>query len=176
MGSYYTYLISSLPALNFGSRPPFGAVEFIDKCAGLVAQPGIELLRRIAETEGYFLDCSASGVLGEWSGFETALRNELARLRAGRKKTDAAKFVRLPDNPDAHTSHVAMTAYRSLSMLEAEKIMDQARWEFLDALAFGHYFDFDFLVVYILKLKILERWDKIQKADKEKLFKQAVSV
>jgi len=139
MGSYYTYLISSLPALNFGLRPPFGAQEFITKCAGLVAEKEAGILQGIALSEGYFLDTDAAGALGEWSRFETALRNELVRLRAGRKKMDAVKFVRFPDNSEAYTSHVAMAAYRSLSILEAEKIMDQARWDFLDSLAFGHY-------------------------------------
>jgi hypothetical protein len=67
-----------------------------------------------------------------------------------------------------------MAAYRSASILEAEKILDQARWNFLDALSFGHYFDFDYLLVYGLKLKILERWEKIQKADKEILLQAAV--
>ena len=68
-----------------------------------------------------------------------------------------------------------MTAYRNTSILEAEKILDQARWNFLEALSFGHYFDFDYLLVYGLKLAILARWDKIQKADKEQLLNAAVA-
>ena len=67
-----------------------------------------------------------------------------------------------------------MAAYKSTSILEAEKILDQARWEFLESLSFGHYFDFDLLLGYLLKLKILERWDKVQRADKERLFNQVV--
>jgi len=65
-----------------------------------------------------------------------------------------------------------MVAYKTPSILEAEKTLDQARWEFLDSLSIGHYFDFNYLLSYLLKLKILERWDRIQRADKERLFNQ----
>lgn len=116
----------------------------------------------------------AEGTLKEWVNFEVALRNELVRARAARRKVDPLKFIRLPDNPQAHISHVALAAYRSISILEAEKILDQERWSFLEHLSFGHYFDFDFLLIYALKLKILERWEKIQKADKQLLFNREV--
>lgn len=116
----------------------------------------------------------AEGTLKKWVNFEVALRNELVRARAARRKIDPLKFIRLPDHPEAHISHVALAAYRSTSILEAEKILDQERWNFLEYLSFGHYFDFDYLLIYALKLKILERWDKIQKADKQLLFNREV--
>lgn len=50
-----------------------------------------------------------------------------------------------------------------------EKILDEARWQVLDDLGFGHYFDMDSLILYAYKLKILERWEKIYTQDKERL-------
>lgn len=175
MEAYYTYLISSLPMLNFSSRPPFGPDEFLVKCKDLIPETEVELLHNICYKESTYSGFPATGILGKWVGFEIILRNELARARARRKKIDASRFIRLPDDFEAHISHIAMAAYRSASILEAEKILDQARWDFLESLSIGHYFDFDFLAVYLLKLKILERWDKIQKADKEHLFNQTVT-
>jgi hypothetical protein len=172
MVAYYTYLISSLPMLSFVSRPPFSLEDFFTKCKGLIPGTDIELLRNACYKEASFLNAAATGILGKWANFEIALRNELARGRARRKKVDVLKFIHLPDDPEAHISHVAMIAYRSGSILEAEKILDQARWGFLESLSLRHYFDFDFLLIYLLKLKILERWDKIQRADKERLFNQ----
>lgn len=159
--------------LNFSAKLPFSLEDFFNKCRELIPETKIELLRNVCYQEAYLLNTASGDTPSEWANFEIALRNELARARARRKKIDPLKFVRLPDSPVAHISHVAMAAYRSTSILEAEKILDQERWNFLESLALGHYFDFDFLLIYALKLKILERWDKIQKADKENLFNAA---
>ena len=175
MPAYYTYLISSLPMLNFSAKPPFSLEDFFTKCKNLIPEKEFEILCSVCGPDSYSLDIQSIDSLKQWVNFEIALRNELVRARAGRKKTDPLKFLRLPDSPQAEISHVAMIAYRNTSILEAEKILDQARWNFLEALSFGHYFDFDYLLVYGLKLKILERWDKIQKADKEHLLNAAVS-
>jgi len=174
MGTYYTYLISSLSILDFPSRMPFSLGDFFAKCEGLIPEAEIALLRNICDNQECFLHVPKIDSLKKWISFEMVLRNELVRARAARKKIDPLKFIRFPDDPEAHISHVAMAAYRSTSLLEAEKILDQERWDFLESLSFGHYFDFDFLLVYVLKLKILERWDKIEKADKEHLFNQVV--
>ena len=175
MPAYYTYLISSLPVLSFSLRMPFSPEDFFAKCKDLVPEKEIELLRNACDQDSNLLDVNYSDTLKEWVIFETALRNELVRARAGRKRADPLKFIRLPDFPDAHTSHVATVAYRSTSIIEAEKILDQERWNFLEFLSFGHYFDFDCLLIYALKLKIMERWEKIDQADKELLFNAAVS-
>jgi hypothetical protein len=158
--------------LSFAARIPFSLEDFLVKCKGLIPEREIELLRNIAYKETDCFNPAATGILGRWASFEIALRNELARLRGRRKKVDVLKFIRLPDDTEAYIGHLAMVAYKTPSILEAEKTLDQARWEFLDSLSIGHYFDFNYLLSYLLKLKILERWDRIQRADKERLFNQ----
>ncbi|MDD5477305.1 MAG: DUF2764 family protein [Candidatus Omnitrophica bacterium] len=171
MASYYTYLISSLPILNFSIKMPFSLKVFFAKCKGLIPETEIEILHNACYQDIDFLNTTAGGCLKKWVNFEVTLRNELARVRARGKKIDPAKFIRFPDHPQFHISHVAMAAHRhSANVLEAEKILDQERWDFLEQLSFGHYFDFDFLLIYALKLKILERWDKAANADKGHLF------
>ena len=169
MPAYYTYLISSLPMLNFSARAPLSLEDFFARCKNLIPEKELEALRNVCQQDGCFFNAQCIGSLEQWVNFEVTLRNELVRARASRKKIDPLKFLRLPDSPQAEISHLAMAAYRSLSILEAEKILDQGRWNFLEGLSLGHYFDFDYLLTYGLKLKILERWDKIQKADKELL-------
>ncbi|MDD5465588.1 MAG: DUF2764 family protein [Candidatus Omnitrophica bacterium] len=171
MASYYTYLISSLPMLNFSAKPPFGLEVFFAKCNSFIPGTEIEILRNACYQDIDFLNSSATGCLRKWVNFEVTLRNELARVRARGKKIDPAKFIRLPDRQELHIGHMALAAHRhSANVLEAEKILDQERWDFLERLSFGHYFDFDFLLIYALKLKILERWYEAEKADKEHLF------
>ncbi len=171
MASYYTYLISSLPMLNFSAKMPFSLEVFFSKCKDLIAEADIEILRNACDKDIDFLNATAAGCLKKWVNFEVTLRNELARIRARGKKIDPAKFIRLPDRQELHISHMALAAHRHSSyVLEAERILDQERWNFLEQLSFGHYFDFDFLLTYALKLKILERWDKAENADKKRLF------
>ncbi len=174
MPAYYTYLISSLPMLNLSAKAPLSLETFLGKCKNLISDKELGILSQACGQNDHSLEARGFSSLKQWVGFEVALRNELARSRAARKKIDPLKFLRPGDFTQAQISHVALTALRSTSILEAEKILDQARWDFLEDLSRGHYFDFDALLVYGLKLKILERWDKIQKADKEKLLGAAV--
>lgn len=174
MPAYYTYLVSSLPVLSFSAKLPFSLKEFFIKCKDLIPETEIQLIGNICCQEAYSLDGFLNPTLNRWVNFEVALRNELVRSRAARKKVDPLKFIRLPDNPEMQITHTALAAYRSTSILEAEKILDQARWDFLESLSLGHYFDFDTLLIYALKLKILERWETIQKADLQKVFNQTV--
>jgi hypothetical protein len=67
-----------------------------------------------------------------------------------------------------------MAAILNASPLDAEKALDETRWKALDELATGHYFDLDFLISYALKLRILERWEKIQGAEGTVLLHQAL--
>jgi len=41
--------------------------------------------------------------------------------------------------------------------LEIEKRLMRAQWDFLEEQEIGHFFDLDFLIIYYLKLQILER-------------------
>ncbi|HNW38806.1 MAG TPA: DUF2764 family protein [Candidatus Omnitrophota bacterium] len=175
MPAYYTFLISSLPLLNFNAKPPLNLENFFARCKNLIPDQELEILIRSCQQDVYALGPQARVSLRRWGDFETTLRNELVRARAARKKIDPLKFLRLPDEPQTQISHLAAAAYRSSSILEAEQILDQARWNFLEDLSFGHYFDFDYLLIYGLKLKILERWDKIKKSDKEYLFNSVVA-
>jgi len=59
-------------------------------------------------------------------------------------------------------------------------VIDQAKWQKLDALVQGHFFDFEFILVYGIKLKILERYQEVG-SDKgyenfEELKKQAAQL
>lgn len=48
---YYTYLIASLPVLQFGSPPPFSFEEFLQICSRSVSQRHIDILKRAVLTD-----------------------------------------------------------------------------------------------------------------------------
>lgn len=169
MSRYYTYLIASLPGLYFGMNPPFSYDGFISKCYGLVSEEELETLKGIFLDKVDYGSHIKSHVLRGRNKFEIFLRNELVRIRAARRHIDPARYLKDDGNADLSITHLAVNASRNPSLIESEKYLDEQRWQVLNELSFGHYFDFDVLVIYALKLRILEKWGKIRAADKTAL-------
>jgi hypothetical protein len=173
--NYYIYLMSSLPSLTFGVKPPFTFGNFLSRCEGLISDEGMGLIRSVA-AQGLNCVNQENVTLKKWMAFETMLRNELVKIRASRKKVDPAKYMREDGCPESvYTAHIAINAYRRPSPLDAEKALDLDRWRYLDELAIGHYFDIDVMIIYACKLIMLEKWDKIQSAENQKILEGVLS-
>lgn len=155
--------------LHFGKQPPFSFEKFIQMCAEFIPEQdktALDIIRSFPQGSYQLVQPT----LKKWQELDIALKNELVRLRAGRKRIDPAKYLRQDGHlVDSNLVHVAMNAYKATSLLEAEKILDQARWQMLEGLLVGHYFDIDTLIIYGLKLLLLERWQKINGADRAEL-------
>ena len=160
--------------LHFGLRPPFSYPEFLHKCAGLIPDNDLILLKELPGFKEDILGKS-SPVIRKWIAWDWTLRDELVKLRASRKHIPAQRDLRKDDFSDLSLSHVAANAFRNLSILEGERILDLARWEALEEFSQGHYFDLDFLIIYAYKLLILERWERIRVSDKKELLEGALS-
>ncbi len=171
MPGYYEYLISSLPMLHFEAGLPFSFDNFLARCAELLSQKDTRLIENLSLPE---TAAPENPVVKKWLHFNASLKNELVKLRAIRKKVDPAKYLRQGSFSDSSTYHTALAAQRNPSPIEGEKLLDRQRWQFLDELAVGHYFDLTILITYALKLLILERWERIRTADKKFLLEQVL--
>lgn len=172
MPDFYVYLISSLPMLHFGIKPPFTFTRFLEACQDKIPESDADIIKSL--TGGYASELSCPA-LKRWRNFDTALRNELVKIRASRKHVDYLKYIRGDEYIEPYIAHIAMSAHRTHSILEAERLLDRERWLILDELAAGHYFDLDFLIAYALKLLILERWERINSADKPRLLEEVLN-
>jgi hypothetical protein len=174
MARYYTYLISSLPMLHFGSRPPFSYERFMQLCEGLVGEKELALLGALPAMKEVPFRGAVKSSLDKWFEFDRDLRNELVKIRASRKKIDPLTFLRPDDGyVEPLITHIALHAHRNPSILEGERTLDQERWNALEEIALGHIFDFDFLIVYALKLLLLARWETFRLADAQGLLDTA---
>ncbi|MBI3990761.1 MAG: DUF2764 family protein [Candidatus Omnitrophica bacterium] len=172
MASFYPYLIASLPMLHFDLRPPFSFEQFLLKCEEFIPQKDFEILKKIPLQDTHR---SLNETISKYRDFDTMLRNELVKLRAARKKISPDKYLRPGGYAGTALYHIAHAAQRSPSPLEGERMLDSERWNFLEELAQGHYFDLDTLIIYANKLLILKRWERINQADKSRMLEEALS-
>ena len=176
MPSYYEYIISSLPALSFGAKPPMSLERLLSMCKDMVRESDMKALEAVKEGALYSKAAAGIGAFKKWASFDIMLKNEIVALRAARKKIDPSKFMRQNGDPESYrASHIAINAYRAASPIDTEKMLDIERWRELDDMSFGHYFDADALAIYALKLAILEKWEKIRTADKMALLEKSLA-
>lgn len=151
----YYYLISSLPMLRFGDRPPMDSATFL---AG--AREHLDA-GRMARLEAVSLVPDAvdlgEGVAAEWRAWETYVRNILVRHRA--KSPEAVHHWHRPEAdvfPGIRRQVEEAVEYDN--PLQREHALDELRWRMLDGLRPTHEFDFEALVLYRLQLLLAEKW------------------
>jgi len=159
VASYY-YFGATLPSLSWRGAVPLGSEAFLERCAIHLSSRDLELVeaaRPALPADGAFPPPSRrSRLLAAYYRWELALRNELARLRAGRLGQPAEKHVR-PGSVEWDGLRAAQAAFQAESPLEGELVIERERWNIVERLQVGHYFDVEALAAYGLKLRILER-------------------
>ena len=83
-------------------------------------------------------------------------------MRAGKKGQDGEKYISA-GTVETGVLETAREAFSCASPLDGEAVLDRARWEYLDMLEAGHYFDLGRLIIYFLQLQILYRKAQINR-------------
>ncbi len=159
--------------LHFDARPPLSSDQLIALAHDRLPERDLAFLKQAVLLKEHEY-AGAQPTLQAWASFNRRLKNELVRIRAGRKHLDPLKYARADGYAEQALVHVAANACRNPSLLEAEQLLDRERWQFLEELGRGHFFDIDALLVYGLKLTILTRWEQVRSADAQKLFAAAM--
>lgn len=155
MANQYYYTVASLPMIFFDSEKFMAGSEFLDVCETTIGEKDFEILKTALLLPVQNMAVS-NPLLKSWYDWENTLRSELAKFRAAKKGTDAEKYI--GENPsEAGVAEIAREAFIQDSPLESEKILDRARWEYLEMLEAGHLFDIGKLIIYYLKLQLLNR-------------------
>ena len=172
----YFALKASLPYLKFGETPYLSRERFMEYCEVFLDRKELEYLQALS-----LQDPGKKSVKGsteaKFSSFETALRNALVTFRAKKKGRKADIFLRENSGSEADRdmSNLINLLQNASDALEREKILDNARWTFLDEMELGHYADLDALSIYCRKLLILEKWTQYQKEQAGKNLEETVS-
>ncbi len=159
MKQYY-FTAASLPLLSIDSKPGISIESFLSTCQLHVDPADYQILINssitVPENEN-----SLSGIAQLCWAWEKSLRNELAKLRAEKMNLSYENYIR-DGEVVFGTQRIAQEAIKIDSPLDAENFLNTARLAFLESLTVGHYFDLTFLVIYYLKLQILERIENFE--------------
>jgi hypothetical protein len=107
-----------------------------------------------------------SPFLREWVRFEVGLRNALAEARADALGLESARYMvaeDLGDGPAGFAPTVAEWA-QARNPMDAQRVLDRARWAWLDAN--DQYFTFANaeLLAYAARLLLCRRWFRLEQA------------
>jgi hypothetical protein len=173
--SQYYFLVASLPLLTYENKDAVEPSEFLEVLADHLPQEERELVA--TATIDAPLDVSPTGqrTIDLWRDFERGLRNALVELRAPGASVEASRYLRLDeaghDNTDpAEIAEGSREAFAQESPLSGEDQLNRVRWHFLDDLEVGHFFDFDRIVIYYLRLQLLARRRLFTRANGEERF------
>jgi len=164
----YYYLVASLPMLLPDDPLPLGSPAFLELCREQAAAEDHALLARISLDAPGFLPGDPAA-WREYASWETALRDELAVQRGQRLGLDPEPFLR-PAPFVAGLTAVVREALGAGTPREVEAALDRRRWSRLDEIETGTRFDLGRLVVYRLKLLLLERRMRFQPEPGRKAF------
>ena len=153
--------------LEFGMKMPISCENFLALAEEHLSLKDLNIIKRTQIVPLKDIDDveDALPTLREWKKFEATLRNEIAKTRAVKKSKDQSEYIRGENYRDPFLAHFAQWVSSEDSPLEAERAIDKKRWEKIEDLSKGHYFDIDYLVAYALKLQILARWERISSSN-----------
>lgn len=151
MSNKYYYLVSSLPHLTFLEEPPVSKDFFLEEAEKWLSPSDMKVLLSAdvhspeeKETDTLFLK--------EWKRFDLFLKEELAHVRAQAKTGESRKMPEEVQDIIGKENPLLM-----------EKEMELIRWNFLEEKLLQHHFDLNWLILYFLKLQILERLEAFDK-------------
>ena len=139
MDKYY-YFVSQLPFLTFGQESYIDRERFLDQAKNWLSDKDFSSVSSVSLDDFYPRDGDKE-VLAKYKNFERTLREEIASFRKNESYTGISFNLNLNQG----------------TPLEIERRLLNLRWEFIESLEQGHFFDLEILVLHFLKIQVLER-------------------
>lgn len=131
------------------------SAEFHMRCSHHMSESDLQIMEKV-RIDG--LDTPpVHRTIERWRGFDCSLRNQLVRYRAESLQWDPAEHLRGEFGEEASLAETAGRIVNADDPLLAENLLFEVRWKFLSELERRHFMNFDFLLIYFLKLQLLEK-------------------
>jgi hypothetical protein len=177
--------MAQLPVLIYDQKPPMSSVAFKELAQSLLNEKDAALMKHLAldpephteqqedtvqahgstsvraigESYSYINEIPSTGCsfIDSWREWERTLRLNLAKQRAHTLKRDNEITYDPPVVP-IEASNIAMKAVSGdVSPIDAEVMIDKARWNAICSISGSDYFNRDNVFAYYLKLVLMER-------------------
>lgn len=169
------YLVSSLPSFNFGDKPFYSSEGFVRQCSDWINASELKELEEISLVpQEDFSD--KSGFVKKWYGLICSLTVVSVKTRASILGRDISSIVKEQKVIYSDIEKSVQEAFSAENPMEKEKKLDRIKWAFLDSLEIGHFFDFDKLCIYKLRILLCEKWLCRKEADGIRNLDNALSV
>jgi hypothetical protein len=162
MSTSYIYFVASLPMVSsIDSECPMSFMDFLEQCRQLITGTDFAELDVVLREDGAPV-MSKNSAVNKIADGNRDFRNALVWFRAVRAGHDPLEQIRGDAFHDPFWADVVNRALKLPNLLEGKRLIDRTRWQVLDDFVSGHFFDLPVLIVYGLKLKILERYQVIR--------------
>lgn len=186
----YQYIIASLPELAMDRmKGEKDADALIGEIKGLCSSRDVSVIEFLESgysagnlTADFYARARSSRCpfIREWFGFDLNVRNAKVRYlnsALGREKDKDVIAAGDPDK-DAETEFAEAqelgTVLAGNNILDRERGIDSLYWKKADELSLFHYFDLTAILGFIVKLKIIDRWMKLDDARGREMFRELV--
>ena len=163
MDKYY-YLIAELPTLFFGKEAAMTIEKFLAEAQNWMDARDYHILSQV-DMNDFDAKKRVNPVYDEFKLFENQIRSDIALWREAQKK-----------NQEYKPSNFPVSMIKEGNPLEIEIRFMELRWQFIDELEREHHFDLGFLILYYLKLQILQRYYIFNKEQGLKKFQKLCEV
>lgn len=174
MGKQY-YLVSQLPdisACTATSSIPITQKYYRDLCARFLDKEDLATLDTLSIEAPKAIIKTGSTFLDKWYEYDRCLRFALAQVRAAKLKKDIGM---LPVSCTQDIVQTARTAVNMDSPLSAEMFLYEKKLSVLNDLQPLDYFSADYVFSYGVRLMLLERMKKFDKARGQDSYKEIYS-
>ena len=184
----YEYIVASLPVIEPGSRlgSSSAANAIIDDTREQLSNKDNPLVTMLLDgfdpeklNAGFYRACLGSGsrFLREYFLFDLFLRNtkvEYLNASLGRPEGKDVLLLEELEDYEFEQKEEIVEILSGTDIIGREKGLDMAIWEHVEEVTTMDVFDMDAILGFIARLKIIDRWDKLDPETGAELFRRLI--
>ncbi len=183
MARIYPYLSAGLPVLSLQADVKgFDYAQLYDQVLQNLSAGDAKLLRFLstglesqAQTPYLYIAAAKnkSRFIREYFAYDRLLRNAGACIAAEKIGVEPNEYLVGTEYPETIPADIKQVLDMP-DLLERERKIDALRWEKVSEITIFNYLDIDYLLAFIVKASLINRWLVLDKTKGEAMFKQLV--
>ncbi len=170
MNEAYYYFTATLPYLDFDSIPTMPDEAFLAECERLLTEDDFFVVQGFLSQREKLN--SHNDTVNALAQYNRDFQNEIVWFRTQKVHKDSGDAMRKTRAGSLNIVETIQQASKIPNLLEAEKFLDKTRWQNWDHFLMGRQGGLESIIVYGLKLKILNRYKEINSPKGREIFEK----